>query len=94
MSAAAEAAQAPATGGLRRSNAMSFDTRVIRGETAGKGMIVLFNRGLRDLPALTERRTDFLSGTVNDVLRERSVQASEPASDPTVAARPPQPPGR
>lgn len=62
----------PTATGLRRSGAMDFDARVIQGEAAGKGMIVLFDRGQRMLPELTQPRRHFLQATVQEVLRDRA----------------------
>ena len=56
------------TGNLRRSNRMEFDTRLVRGQTAGAGAVVLFNRGSRPLPPLTGERKGFTRETVRDVL--------------------------
>lgn len=55
------------SGSLRRSNKMEFDARLIRGETAGTGAVVLFDRGQRELPALTDERTGFLDATIREV---------------------------
>jgi len=60
-------AERPSAGALRRSNKMEFDARLIRGQTAGSGAVVLFDRGQRDLPALTKTRTRFLDATVREV---------------------------
>ena len=61
-------AAAPASGGsLRRSGRMEFDSRLVRGETAGTGAVVLFNRGQRQLPELTDRRSGFLAPTVREI---------------------------
>ena len=70
--------QATTTGGsLRRSGRMEFDSRLVRGETAGTGAVVLFNRGQRRLPELTDRRRSFLAPTVREVYgRARSAESS------------------
>jgi len=54
----------PGSGNLRRSNVMEFDARLVRGETAGSGAVVLFDRGQRPLPPLTRRRKRFLDPTL------------------------------
>ncbi|MEM9068913.1 MAG: hypothetical protein AAGE52_10420 [Myxococcota bacterium] len=56
------------TGNLQRSNRMEFDARLVRGQTAGAGAVVLFNRGKRPLPPLTGERRGFSRQTVRDVL--------------------------
>jgi len=66
--AATSTAAAP-SGSLRRSNKMEFDARLVRGETAGTGAVVLFDRGQRELPSLTEERTGFLDATIREVYR-------------------------
>ncbi len=53
---------------LRRSNRMEFDARVVRGETAGSGAVILFERGPRHLATLTQRRKVFLDATIEPVL--------------------------
>lgn len=60
------------TGSVRRSNRMEFDSRLVRGETAGTGAVVLFNRGARRLPELLERRSGFLRPTIEDVMGRRA----------------------
>ncbi|MBN1656633.1 MAG: hypothetical protein JXA30_22870 [Deltaproteobacteria bacterium] len=50
-----------------RSNRMEFDARLVYGETAGSGAVILFDRGQRDLPPLTRRRKRFLSATTESV---------------------------
>lgn len=65
----------PQGGSLRRSNKMEFDARLVRGETAGTGAVVLFDRGQRELPPLTAERTGFLQATVAEVYDERPAQA-------------------
>lgn len=57
----------PSATTLRRSNRMEFDARLVRGETAGSGGVVLFDRGNRELPALTKTRTRFLEATLREV---------------------------
>lgn len=70
---------------LRRSNRMDFDARLVRGETAGTGAVVLFSRGNRRLPNLLERRRGFLRPTVEEVMgtqgRAGGVAAAEPARE-------------
>jgi hypothetical protein len=62
----------PAVGsGMRHSRHMEFDARLVRGETAGSGAVILFDRGARDLPRLTRRRREFLNATVEPVLGKR-----------------------
>jgi hypothetical protein len=46
---------------------MEFDARLVYGETAGSGAVILFDRGLRELPPLTEQRKRFLSATIEPV---------------------------
>lgn len=58
----------PGSGSLRRSNVMEFDARLVRGERAGSGAVVLFDRGQRPLPPLTRRRKRFLDPTLAVVL--------------------------
>ena len=69
---------------LRRSNRMDFDARLVRGETAGTGAVVLFSRGNRRLPNLLERRRGFLRPTVEEVMgsqgRAGAVATTEPAA--------------
>ena len=67
----------PSAGTLRRSNKMEFDARLIRGQTAGSGAVVLFDRGQRELPALTKMRTRFLDATVREVFDKDSAGASK-----------------
>lgn len=64
--------------GLRQSNRMEFDARVVRGETAGSGAVILFERGPRHLAPLTKKRTRFLDDTIEGVLgKEESIKARE-----------------
>ena len=70
---------------LRRTNRMDFDARLVRGETAGTGAVVLFSRGNRRLPNLLERRRGFLRATVEEVMgtqaRAGAVAASGSGGD-------------
>ena len=61
-------------GGLRRSNRMEFDARLIRGETAGSGAVFLFQRAPRPLPSMVPLRTSYLHETVDQRLGERYAQ--------------------
>jgi hypothetical protein len=54
----------PTGSSLRRSNRMEFDPRLIRGESAGSGAVILFDRGRRALPPLAQRRRRFLRPTI------------------------------
>ncbi|MEM7447629.1 MAG: hypothetical protein AAF355_05245 [Myxococcota bacterium] len=86
-----ESASEVQTGGsLRRSNRMEFDDRLVRGETAGAGAVVLFNRGRRPLPPLTAERTDFSQDTVRTILGP----VDQPPAWPTKPARRPRRSGR
>lgn len=58
--------------GMRHSRHMEFDARLIKGETAGSGAVILFDRGTRHLPRLTQRRTEFLDATIKPVLGDVS----------------------
>ncbi len=60
---------------LRQSNRMEFDARVVRGETAGSGAVILFERGPRHLATLTERRHIFLDATIQPVLGKKAAEA-------------------
>jgi hypothetical protein len=80
---------------MRRSNRMEFDARLVRGEAAGTGAVILFDRAERPLPTLTERRTRFLRRTVERVFGDRPVVAppraapqgdEAPTAAPTAAA--------
>jgi hypothetical protein len=89
---AVQAALAGDTGGdegggsgssLRRSSHMEFDARLVRGETAGSGAVILFDRGHRELPPLIKRRSRFLDDTIEPVLgRRRPRQAATRGSQP------------
>jgi len=64
---------------LRRSNRMEFDPRLIRGETAGTGAVILFDRGRRVLPPLAKRRRVFLRPTLDEAVGpERAAAARSP----------------
>ena len=63
----------------RYSRRMEFDARLVYGETAGSGAVILFERGQRQLPPLTKQRTRFLSATIESVL------GPEAGSGPKVA---------
>lgn len=78
----------PQGGSLRRSNKMEFDARLVRGETAGTGAVVLFDRGQRELPPLTAKRTGFLRATVEEIYGEHPpVPASRPGKRARARAR-------
>lgn len=110
VTAAAEAGAADAgedvqtVGSLRRSNNLEFDARLVRGQRAGAGAVVLFNRGSRPLPPLTGERRGFTRATVVDVLGpealarpERGEDAEErrtPAAEEAPAERAAEPPRR
>ncbi len=68
--------QTTAGGGMRHSRHMEFDARLVRGETAGSGAVVLFDRGERRLPRLTRLRDRFLRATIEPVLGKREVAES------------------
>jgi hypothetical protein len=53
------------------SRRMEFDARLVYGETAGSGAVILFERGQRQLPPLTEQRTRFLSATTEPVFGKK-----------------------
>jgi cytoskeletal protein RodZ len=55
----------------QRSNRMEFDARLVYGETAGSGAVILFERGQRHLPPLTKQRTKFLSATTEPVFGKK-----------------------
>lgn len=57
----------PAGGSLRRSSEMEFDARLVRGETAGTGAVILFNRGQRPLAPLVKQRARFLDASLMQV---------------------------
>ena len=71
-------------GSLRRSNNLEFDARLVRGQRAGAGAVVLFNRGSRPLPPLTGERRGFTRATVVDVLGPEAL--ARPARDGDDAA--------
>jgi hypothetical protein len=64
--------QAGAAGAPRFSNRMEFDARLVYGETAGSGAVILFERGQRELPPLTEQRKRFLAATTEPVFGKKS----------------------
>lgn len=67
--APAEAAPAPAPEpGLRRSNRMELDARLIQGSTPEAGAVYLFQRAPRSLPALVHLRQSYLAEIVVPVL--------------------------
>jgi hypothetical protein len=72
--------------GMRHSRHMEFDARLVRGETAGTGAVVLFDRGERQLPRLTRLRDRFLRATIEPVLGKREV-AAPAASEPKEAGK-------
>ncbi len=59
------------SGATQRSNRMEFDARLVYGETAGSGAVILFERGQRHLPPLTKQRTRFLTATTEPVLGKK-----------------------
>jgi len=65
-------------GSVRRSNKMEFDARLIRGETAGSGAVILFDRGHRELPSLTKSRTRFLYQTLEEIYKPESEAQAKP----------------
>ena len=65
-------------GSVRRSNKMEFDARLIRGETAGSGAVILFDRGHRELPSLTKSRTRFLNQTLEEIYKPQSEARARP----------------
>lgn len=62
----------PKGGATQRSDRMEFDARLVYGETAGSGAVILFERGQRQLPPLTKQRTEFLSATTEPIFGEKS----------------------
>lgn len=73
-----EEEQTATGGGMRHSRHMEFDARLVRGETAGSGAVVLFDRGDRRLPRLTRLRDRFLRATVEPVLGKRKLDEPRP----------------
>lgn len=71
------------SGNVRRSNRMEFDARLVKGEAAGSGAVILFDRGARKLPPLTHKRSRFLDASLRPVLGPRHSQ-ERPA--PEIAA--------
>jgi hypothetical protein len=59
-------------GATQRSNRMEFDARLVYGETAGSGAVILFERGQRHLPPLTKQRTEFLSATTEPIFGKKA----------------------
>ncbi len=76
---AAPAAEDPAATGLRRSNRVEFDARLVRGEKAS-GAVYLFHRAPRRLPALVKLEPDYLDPIVVPVLRRPAQPAPESAA--------------
>ncbi len=90
--AATEQEPAHTTGvSLRRSNHMEFDARLVRGETAGSGAVILFERAARRLPPLTKQRTRFLAATLEPVLGDRPETPEEAPAPVAVDAGAPEP---
>jgi len=58
-------------GMAQRSNRMEFDARLVYGETAGSGAVILFERGQRNLPPLTKQRTEFLAATTEPIFGKK-----------------------
>ncbi len=97
---------ADASANLQRSNRMEFDERLVRGEAAGTGAVILFERAPRALPPLVARRTKFLAATVDPVFpvgvpvaettRRRRAQTepatTTPDATPATPTRPPRRP--
>ena len=73
--------------GMRHSRHMEFDARLVRGETAGSGAVVLFDRGERQLPRLTRLRESFLRATIEPVLGK--FRGREPDSAPSSSGKAP-----
>ncbi len=65
---AASASAPPAGTGLRRSNRMEFDARLVKGQTATSGAVYLFQRAPRKLPPLLSMRQSYLKQIVEPVL--------------------------
>ncbi len=55
-------------GGLRRSNSMEFDARLVTGERPQAGAVYLFQRAPRQLPALVQLRQSYLRNIIDPVL--------------------------
>lgn len=70
--------QANAGAAAQYSHRMEFDARLVYGETAGSGAVILFERGQRQLPPLTEQRKRFLSATVEPVFGKKYEPLSSP----------------
>lgn len=60
-----------------QSRRLDFDARVIRGETAGRGAIVLFERGGRSFAPLARVRRKFLLPTILAVFGEEPARPAE-----------------
>ncbi|MEZ4248674.1 MAG: hypothetical protein R3B99_10580 [Polyangiales bacterium] len=60
-----------------QSRRLDFDARVIRGETAGRGAIVLFERGGRAFAPLARVRRKFLLPTILAVFGEEPARPAE-----------------
>ncbi len=79
---ATPAAEDPAATGLRRSNRVEFDARLVRGEKAS-GAVYLFHRAPRRLPALVKLEPDYLDPIVVPVLRRPAQPEPESAAPAT-----------
>jgi|GEM_PF-1455100 len=66
--AKAEPAGEQNLGGLRRSNSMEFDARLVTGERPQAGAVYLFQRAPRQLPALVKLRQSYLRDIIDPVL--------------------------
>lgn len=77
--AAEPAADDAAATGLRRSNRVEFDARLVRGEKAS-GAVYLFHRAPRRLPALVKLEPDYLDPIVVPVLRRPAAPEPESAA--------------
>lgn len=76
--AASEGAEAGAPSlAESQSRRLDFDARVIRGETAGRGSIVLFERGGRSFAPLARVRRKFLLPTILAVFGEEPARPAE-----------------
>ncbi len=56
-----------AGGGLRRSNRMEFDARLVKGQTATSGAVYLFQRAPRKLPPLLKMHQSYLDRIVEPI---------------------------
>ena len=74
---AAAGAAPPAATGLRRSNRMEFDARLIKGQTATSGAVYLFQRAPRHLPPLLSMRQSYLKQIVEPVLGKENESENE-----------------